>query len=120
MVGPINGVILWTSEARHPAMAAFYRDTLGLTPRSDRPGFINFEWGALRLTISTHSEIDGTSKDPLRVMVNLATDDIRDDHARLVERGVAFSRSPEQEPWGGWIATFTDPDGNTVQLLQPA
>ena len=120
MVGPINGVIVWTSRDRHPVMAAFYRDTLGLEPRSDRPGFINFEWGDLRLTVSTHSGIDGPSADPLRVMVNLHVDDIHAEHDRLVEHGVVFSRPPEQESWGGWLATFSDPDGNTLQLLQPA
>ncbi len=25
---------------------------------------------------------------------------------------------PEQESWGGWVATFKDPDGNVLQLLQ--
>ncbi|NNC75028.1 MAG: hypothetical protein HKN93_05895 [Acidimicrobiia bacterium] len=120
MVGPINGVIIWTTVERHDAMASFYRDTLGLNPRSDREGFINFEWGDFRLTISCHSQVEGRASDPLRVMVNLATEDIHADHSRLLERGVAFSRPPEQEPWGGWIATFNDPDGNTLQLLQPA
>lgn len=120
MIGPINGVIVWTSPERHPAMAAFYRDILGLTPRSDRPGFINFEWRDLRLTVSTHSGVDGSSADPLRVMVNFHVDDIHAEHDRLTSRGVVFSRPPEQESWGGWLATFSDPDGNTLQLLQPA
>ena len=34
--------------------------------------------------------------------------------------GVTFTREPSQEPWGGWIATIRDPDGNVVQLLQPS
>ena len=114
------GVLLWTTKERHPAMAAFYRDTLGLTPRSDRPGFINFAWGDTRLTVSVHSEIQGEAADPLRIMVNLATPDIHSVAARLAEAGVAFSREPSPEPWGGWIATFNDPDGNTVQLMQLA
>jgi uncharacterized glyoxalase superfamily protein PhnB len=37
---------------------------------------------------------------------------------RLAEAGVEFLRQPEQESWGGWVATFRDPDGNTLQLLQ--
>jgi predicted enzyme related to lactoylglutathione lyase len=31
---------------------------------------------------------------------------------------VEFIRQPEREQWGGWIATFKDPDGNILQLLQ--
>ena len=32
--------------------------------------------------------------------------------------GVEFIRPPEQEHWGGWVATFKDPDGNILQMLQ--
>ena len=32
--------------------------------------------------------------------------------------GDAFTRPPGREPWGGLVATFADPDGNTLQLLQ--
>ncbi len=114
----IAGVIIWTEPGRHTEMAAFYRDTVGLTPRSDREGFINFEWGSVRLTVARHSSVTGSSKDPLRTMVNLEVADIHPVHDRLVAAGVPFTRPPEQEPWGGWIATFNDPDGNTVQLMQ--
>lgn len=99
-------------------MAQFYRDVVGLTPRSDREGFINFEWGEMRLTVARHSELSGPSRDPKRVMVNLKTDRIQEVHRRMSTAGVEFSRPPEREPWGGWIATFTDPDGNVVQLMQ--
>lgn len=101
-------------------MAAFYRDTLGLVPRRARPGFISFAWGDTRLTVTIHSDVDGPSVDPSRIMVNLLVDDIHATHRVLSDRGVTFVRAPDQEPWGGWIATFHDPDGNTLQLLQPA
>lgn len=114
----VAGVIIWTEPARHGAMAEFYRDVLGMTPRSDREGFVNFEWGEMRLTVARHSEVHGTSRDPLRTMVNFAVDDIQPVYERLAAAGVEFSRPPEREPWGGWIATFNDPDGNTIQLIQ--
>ncbi len=114
----LAGVLVWTTADRHPAMASFYRDVLGLIPRSDRSGFINFAWGDTRLTISTHSDVSGAAADPLRIMINLGTDDIHDVAAGLAARGVEFLRTPSQEPWGGWIATFHDPDGNVLQLLQ--
>ena len=114
----LAGVLLWTSKERHHAMAAFYRDVLGLTPRSERPGFISFEWGNVRLTISTHSGVAGVATDPLRIMVNLEVTDIAATASRLSKAGVGFSREPSEEPWGGWIATFADPDGNTIQLMQ--
>ena len=101
-----------------PPMLAFYRDTLGLTPRHLKPGFVNFQWPGLRLTVTEHSELHGPARDPLHVMVNFAVDDIHAMHEMLCAAGVRFSRPPEQEPWGGWIATFPDPDGNTLQLFE--
>ncbi len=112
----VAGVIIWTD--RYPEMLAFYRDVLGLTPRSEKPAFANFEWGGFRLSVAAHDEVHGPARDPLRIMVHLKVADIAATHRRLVDRGVVFSRSPEQERWGGWVATFADPDGNTLQLLQ--
>lgn len=114
----VSGILIWTSAASFPAMLTFYRDTLGLTPRSTRDGFVNFAWGDFRLTVAVHDEVRGKNEDPLRLMVNFQVRNIQRAHARLAAAGVNFSRAPEQEPWGGWIATFQDPDGNTLQLLQ--
>jgi predicted enzyme related to lactoylglutathione lyase len=51
-------------------------------------------------------------------MINLGVDDIRGQCELLRERGVRLVREPQKEHWGGWVATFSDPDGNTLQLLQ--
>ena len=117
-LGPVIGVLLYTEPARFEAMRSFYVDTLGLRPRADRERHVDFQWGEMRLTVVTHDEVRGANGDPLRVMVNLAVDDIAAVHAWLRDAGVAFIRPPEREPWGGWVATFSDPDGNTLQLLQ--
>ena len=112
------GVIIWTSADRFDSMATFYRDTLGLIPATSRPEHIAFQHRDFRLTIGVHDEISGPSKDSLRVMLNLAVDDIGAYFERLRNLGVSVIRPPEPESWGGWVATLGDPDGNTVQLLQ--
>lgn len=114
----LSGVLVWTEADRYAAMRAFYVETLELTPRSDRERFVNFDWGSQRLTVSVHEGVSGGSPDALRLMINLDVDDIHAVAARLSSNGVDFTRAPEQEPWGGWVATFADPDGNTLQLLQ--
>ncbi len=116
----LAGVLVFTEAVRFPPMLRFYRDTLGLTPRSVKADFVNFDWAGVRLSVSVHDRVHGASRDPLRVMIHLAVTDIHAVHARLADAGVVFSRAPEREPWGGWVATFADPDGNTLQLLQPA
>src|SRR5262245_66357541 len=114
----LGGVLIWTEAARFEAMARFYRDTLELAPRSSRSDFINFDWHGVRLSIGLHDRVHGSAREPLRIMINLLVADIRATHARLAAAGVTFSRPPEQEPWGGWVASFADPDGNILQLLQ--
>ena len=39
-------------------------------------------------------------------------------YERLRRGGVVFTRPPEREDWGGQVATFADPDGNVLQLMQ--
>jgi len=112
------GVLIWTERDRFDAMARFYRDQLGLTPRTSKADFINFDWSGVRLSVSVHDRVTGTNKDPFRIMINLAVDDVRAVHARLTSAGVVFVRPPETEDWGGQVASFLDPDGNLVQLLQ--
>ena len=120
-LGPINGLLLWTSAGRYEPLAAFYRDVLELPVRTERPGHLAFEWpGGMRLTLGVHEQVDGTASDAHRIMINFAVTDIAAAAERLAARGVAFMRLPSPEPWGGWIATFADPDGNLIQLLQPA
>jgi catechol 2,3-dioxygenase-like lactoylglutathione lyase family enzyme len=114
----LAGVLIWTARERFDAMARFYRERLGLTPRTSKPDFINFDWGGVRLSVSVHDHVSGVSRDPFRIMVNLAVDDIRAVHARLEKSGVVFTRPPEAEEWGGQVASFLDPDGNLLQLLQ--
>ena len=118
MIEGVAGVIIWTDNLA--AMTAFYHDTLGLPLHSERPHFVAFEWGDMRFSIGAHTEVSGKTREPHRIMVNLATSDIRALHARLSAAGVRFIRPPEREHWGGMVATFADPDGNLLQLLEQA
>ena len=112
------GVLVWTEASHFEVLRDFYVQTLGLIPRADRTNHVDFEWGGIRLTIVVHDEVTGVTRDPLRVMVNFEVDDIAESYVRLCAAGVAFTRPPEREKWGGLVATFADPDGNILQLLQ--
>ena len=118
MIDGISGILIYTSEAQFSAMRSFYVDTLGLDPRSDRDGFVNFEFGDLRLTVAVHSEVDCANRDPLHVMVNLTVGDIDSAYRTAVVGGARSLRPLEEEKWGGRIATLQDPDGNIIQLMQ--
>jgi lactoylglutathione lyase len=116
MIDGVVGVIIWTEDLDR--LFVFYGDTLGLTPHSIRPHFIAFRWGDMRLGLGKHARVRGPSRDPYRIMINLGVDDIHRIYAALRAKGVAFLKPPTQEEWGGWVATFVDPDGNILQLLQ--
>lgn len=116
MIEGVAGVIIWTDSLER--LVPFYRDILGLKPHSVQPDFVAFRFGDVRLSIGLHSEVSGPTQEPYRIMVNLAVADIHEAYRQLAARGVEFIRPPEREHWGGWVATFLDPDGNLLQLLQ--
>ena len=55
MIGSVNGVIIWTENLDR--LTEFYTQTMGLTPHSIRPHFVNFEWGDMRFSIGSHAEV---------------------------------------------------------------
>ena len=117
-IGPLVGVIVWTSAVRFPDLRRFYIDVLGLSPRSDRPSMVNFDWPGFRLTLGVHDEVEGTNRQPARIMINFGADDLDATHDLLSEAGVRCLRPPSEEPWGGRVATYLDPDDNVLQLLE--
>ena len=116
MITGVVGITLWTDNLDR--LYRFYHDTLRLPLHSNHGDFIAFELGDVRLNIGVHSEVSGPSHDPFRIMAHLGVDDIGEEHRRLTAKGVEFLRPPEQEGWGGWVATLKDPDGNILQFLQ--
>ena len=116
MITAVVGLTLWTSDLDR--MFLFYQDVLRLPLHSRHEDFISFELGDVRFNIGLHDRVEGSSKDAFRFMPHLGVDDIHAAASWLRESGVDFIRQPEQESWGGWVATFKDPDGNILQLLQ--
>jgi uncharacterized glyoxalase superfamily protein PhnB len=50
--------------------------------------------------------------------LSFPVEDIQYMHRQLSAVGVEFSGAPQQQYWGGWLATFKDPAGNSLQLVQ--
>lgn len=119
-INGIAGVLVYTSKRSFAKMRRFYAETLALPVRSDRDGFVNFDWNGVRLTVAVHSDLFSPSlnRDPLHILINFETDDIVGEYERLTTAGVIFRRPPEPESWGGRVATFIDPDNNLLQLLE--
>jgi len=117
MIKGLSTAGIW-SEDIQKKLLPFYRDVLGLTVAIDGPEFVVFgDPRGPAVTLGTHSEVKGNNQDPARHMVGLATDDVQGDYERLKSQGVEFLAEPEKFD-NVTVATFKDPEGNYVQLIQ--
>ena len=98
-------------------LVAFYHGTVGLPMRPEM-GDHSVQVGCTTLSFDTHSETRGATKEPSRVIISMLVDDLAAEQSRLEALGVKFSRTAGKEFWGGLISTFSDPDGNILQLVQ--
>jgi predicted enzyme related to lactoylglutathione lyase len=117
----IKGLIssgIW-SEDIQKELLPFYRDVVGLPVVLDTPEFVVLGKDPREpsLTLGTHSEVKGKNPDPARHMVGLETDNVESEVQRLKGKGVNFISDLETFEQVT-VATFTDPEGNYVQLLQ--
>ena len=116
----VNHFVVSVNSADPERLVTFYRDVVGLepapevTPGAFRVGSSQF----IDFIVESHDAISGPTAEPARVFLNFMVDDAAAEHARLKAQGVPFSRDASPEPGFGVIATFSDPDGNTCQLMQ--
>jgi len=116
MITGVVGTIIWTDDL--DKLLDFYENVLGLTRHSRHSDFVSFRWGKFRLGIGLHKLVKGSSKDPYRIMINFGTKNIYPLVQQLKDKGIQLLRGPDEEHWGGIVATIEDPDGNVIQFLQ--
>ena len=100
---------------------AFYRDLMGfpvIFADADM-GWAQFQLGPATIGLERCTPEDAQSENLVGryVGVSLEVDDIHSTYQELTDKGVPFVAPPAQQPWGGTLAHFNDPDGNTVTLL---
>ncbi len=96
---------------------AYYRDTLGMRLLFQFPGLGFFDCGGVLLML-TKPEKPGEGYSSI---VYFKVPDIRQAHAALAGRGVAFEREPHltarMPDHDLWMAFFRDLDGNLLALM---
>jgi catechol 2,3-dioxygenase-like lactoylglutathione lyase family enzyme len=127
---------LWVND--QDEALAFYTKKLGMEVRSDvtLPEMGDFRW----LTVGPPSQpdiaivlmaipgppvMDAETADQVRALmakgfagtVFLTTEDCKGSYEELKGRGVEFSETPEERPYG-IDAAFRDPSGNNIRLTQ--
>lgn len=105
------------------AARRFYEGALGLSLTSDDAanGFCLFSAGSIDLILETVAN-DAPADEQALVSrfsgLSFDVTDIRSERARLGNLGVRFTGEPEQQFWGGWIATFCDSSNNELRPVQ--
>jgi predicted enzyme related to lactoylglutathione lyase len=113
-IGRVDHVWFWVTDMERAV--TFYRDALGLevTMRhEDR--WAELDAGSIR--IGLHGAIDGRPAEHGGTAVFLV-EDLDAATAALRERGVVFDDHLGEVPGYARYASFADPDGNAMQLIE--
>ena len=110
----------------------FYRDLLGfeLEATYDDPPYATLTRAGARLSLAEqgHAADDRPGvvmlapgdRSRLTAILVLEVSDCLAAHASLREQGVPFLAEPYSPPWGGHRCFAVDPDGNLIELEEPA
>lgn len=107
------------------AAKVFYSQSLALPLKHDGAdyGFCVFRPGNMDLVIEL-VPADAPSDDLDLVGrftgLSFSVADIQSKYVEMLANGIAFASQPERQVWGGILATFKDPAGNELQLVQQA
>lgn len=113
----LNSVMIGTSQIK--VMADFYEKVFGHPGDMVEDGWHGWSVGNAFLSIGSHSEVSGQSKEPQRVIFNFETKEVKEEFERIKDiEGAVVVKEP-YEMGGAWIATIADPDGNYFQLMTP-
>ena len=127
---------LWVQDQEEAL--AFWTEKVGFEVRADvtMPEMGDFRWltvgvpgqdevsvvlmaipGEPMMDAVTQAQVSDLAAKGFAGTVFLTTDDCQADYERLVARGVEFSETPEERPYG-IDAGFRDPSGNAIRLTQ--
>jgi predicted enzyme related to lactoylglutathione lyase len=116
MISSINPILLFVKD--FDASLEFYQKTLGLRMMSGEEtleGFARFDVGGV--VFALHGGYQGEVGEG-NVALHFEVADIRSEVKRLKAKGVKFSGRIRKMPWGAYQASFVDPDGNEMDMIQ--
>ena len=114
----LNSVLIGSAQPQ--ALIEYYTKLFGKPDYVDSD-YAGWQLGASNLSIGPHSEVHGKSAQPGRILLNMETDDVAGEFAKLAAVGAIVVREPYQLGENGefWVATLADPDDNYFQLQTP-
>ncbi|MCK4313740.1 VOC family protein [Candidatus Bathyarchaeota archaeon] len=94
-----------------------YEETLGLEKKLEYSSYVDFGCGGVEIELILKlKELQKIS--PASPSVEFLVDDVKKVCDKLKSKGVRSIKELHEEPWGGKQATFTNPDGNILEITQ--
>lgn len=90
---------------------------MGLEKKYEYSSYVGFECGGVEVGLIPKLE-EGQEVSSFSPPVDFSVNDIERVYIKLKQKGVRFIEELHGEPWGGRQATFTDPDGNVLEMVQ--
>jgi len=106
-----NSMLLGTT--RPAELRDWYRRTLAPEHSGEGP----IDLGGFLLVIDRRADLAAKNDQPGRMILNFHVDDFAAVEARLQAEGVEWI-APAEDRTSGRFATFADPDGNYLQIIQ--
>ncbi len=96
------------------AAKAVYAALLGVEPQTDTPYYVGFEAAGQQIGLVQ----SGGPQSPRTPVAYWHVSDIEAKLAEVTAAGAAVKDAPNDVGGGHLVATFTDPDGNVLGLIQ--
>jgi catechol 2,3-dioxygenase-like lactoylglutathione lyase family enzyme len=112
MTSSIESILL--ASAHPERLRRWYVDAFDVQPDVDGHLYL----GSVNLIVDGRDDVDPTTAEPGRVILNHHVPDIHAAAKRLDEMRAPWVAPVEYRDAGLWFGTVEDPDGNYVQLIQ--
>ena len=114
MIKRIWDITLTVSDIKNAV--DFYENVLGLQKKYEFEDYAGFDCGGVEIGLKTWGEREKPRKG--EPTIDFLVDNLDESYRTLKEKGVNFTKEPEDTLWNARIAVFSDPDGNLLQMVQ--
>ncbi len=114
MIKRIWDITLTVADLRKAA--DFYENVLGFQKKYEYKDYAGFDCGGIEIGLKTWGKLEQPR--PGEPCINFLVDDIDTSYGALTKKGVLFLDEIKDTPWGSRVATFTDTDGNSLQITE--
>lgn len=115
MIKTVWSITFYVSNLKRAAK--FYEEILGLEKKYEYSSYVGFECGGVEIGLIPKTKEEQKSS-LLSSSVELLVDNVDKVYDELKRKRVKIIKELHNEPWGGRQATFTDPDGNIIEIVQ--